>query len=152
MNNAFAERPLKPLEYVTILEQDTRFELALSVWKTDVLATDTNPAWLPKVTNHSTHHPNLMAGRRIIPRSVFPVVRQIKNFFIVLSDFHYKIKLPILSWLETTLSWRTADNTLCCYMLLILTVISAAAGANRCLWCGLKDLNLHKIAPISSSS
>ena len=42
--NAFAERPLKPLEYVTILEQDTRFELALSVWKTDVLAADTNPA------------------------------------------------------------------------------------------------------------
>ena len=42
--NAFAERPLKPLEYVTILEQDTRFELALSVWKTDVLAANTNPA------------------------------------------------------------------------------------------------------------
>lgn len=26
------------------LEQDTRFELALSVWKTDVLTTNTNPA------------------------------------------------------------------------------------------------------------
>ena len=45
MNNAFAERPLRPLEYVTILEQDTRLELALSVWKTDVLTTDTNPAY-----------------------------------------------------------------------------------------------------------
>lgn len=28
-----------------LLEQDTRFELALSVWKTDVLAADTNPAY-----------------------------------------------------------------------------------------------------------
>ena len=43
MNNAFAERPLKPLEYVTMLDQDTRLELALTAWKAVVLATDTNP-------------------------------------------------------------------------------------------------------------
>ena len=42
----FADRCLSQLDEVAILEQDTRFELALSVWKTDVLAADTNPAYI----------------------------------------------------------------------------------------------------------
>ena len=54
----FPGAPLKPLEHVTILDQDTRLELALTAWKAVVLATNTNPGWLPGATNHFAHHPN----------------------------------------------------------------------------------------------
>ena len=33
-----------------VMEQDTRFELALSAWKADVLAADTNPANMVEMT------------------------------------------------------------------------------------------------------
>lgn len=36
------------------LEQDTRFELALSAWKADVLAANTNPAYLIPVFEMET--------------------------------------------------------------------------------------------------
>ena len=39
---------------IDLLEQDTRFELALSAWKADVLAANTNPAYLIPVFEMET--------------------------------------------------------------------------------------------------
>lgn len=37
---------MKERGYKTLLERDRRFELPLSAWKADVLAADTNPAYV----------------------------------------------------------------------------------------------------------